>query len=611
MTRFQPMPVSVPLFDRACCFLRPFFGTFCLLVGIASLPELRAEHALLTPDELSRTDLEEAWQRQLSTPAGAQSIVDHKIHVHGDGVKQYVEVVGKTGATDPTKAAAPKATKGTDQSQKDSGSGGKGVIYARYLLEVVDDPATAGNDATGVSTTGLMSSDQRRIGGLGRAAFGRGEFASSGLLDRAEAERLARNDIRRLKLRGIEAEIQSTEVPRVRLYTLFNDGTIESRDAETGELVWLHRVGSPVRGYGGLSVGDQFITILNGGEIVRLDIANGQELGTDQMRYVPLRGVKQCGEFAVVPSIGDRIVAYPLVNLRRDIFEEIVSGAALSMPTRAIGSEKLCWGSEGGFVYVIEMAGEPNIQFRLNTDGIVVGAPAAAPGQRFFFGSESGQIYGLRATRSGQVLWSRPTGDPIYDSPYFFDEKVLFRSTYGNLTCVDASTGLSVWDRSIGGIAEVIGVLDGRVFARTMSGSMVVLDLGTGKIAVRLNSMSPRVLQTNVQTDRIYLVNNSGTLQCLRPVGKEMPTISTTTEKQAGAEQLAADEKQKAKQKPKNDGGADPFAPAMADPFGAGGGADPFGAGGGADPFAPAAGGAADPFAPAGGGDDPFGANPF
>lgn len=556
-----------------------------------------AEHSLLSPNEVHQIDMEEAWQRQLSVPAAKQSIVDHKIFVHTDSTKQYVEVVGKASAakkTDAGGAASPE-----------------GVIYARYLLEVTEPDADGGSTtltrAAHRSSVGMMSSDHRRIGGLGKAAFGRGEFASSGLLDLAEAERLARNDIRRLKRRGIDAEIKSREVRRVRLYTLCDDGTIECRDAETGELVWLRRVGTPNSGYGGMGMSDDFLTVVNGGEMIRLDTHNGQIFGTEQLRYVPLRGVRHCGNHAIVPSIGNRIIAYPLDDSHRDIFQEMVSGDALAMPVKAIGSRKVCWGSANGFVYVMEVSGEPAIQFRLNTDGIVNGAPAAAPGDRFFFGSEAGQIYGLRATRTGIVLWSQPTGDPIYDSPYFFDEKVLFRSTYGNLFCVDAADGKPIWDQPIGSISQVISVLDGRIFARTLSGSMVVIDLSSGSVIHRLNSISPMVLQTNIETDRIYLVNHRGTIQCLRPPGKDMPTIATQTEAKLEEKDSGKDQ-QKAK----------PSAPAT-DPFGAGA-ADPFGAGGGADPFAPAGGGAADPFAPAGGSDpfapsgdgaDPFGGNPF
>lgn len=588
--------------------------TICSLgwVSTAGKPVL-AEHALLSPSEIQQINMEQAWQRQLSVPAARQSIIDHKIFVHTDSTKQYVEVVGKAKSAD--KAGPDKA--GSENPGVDGVASPEGVIYARYLLEVTEPDA--GGDSTsltGASLTGgsrrslegMMSSDHRRIGGLGKAAFGRGEFASSGLLDRAEAERLARNDIRRLKRRGIDAEIKSREVRRVRLYTLCNDGTIECRDAETGELVWLRRIGTPGRGYGGMGMSDDFLTVVNGGEMIRLDTHNGEVFGTDELRYVPLRGVRHCGDYAIVPSIGNRIIAYPLHDPHRDIFQEMVSGDALAMPVNAIGSNKVAWGSANGYVYVMEVSGEPAVQFRLDTDGIVNGAPAAAPGERFFFGSEAGQIYGLRATRTGVVLWSQPTGDPIYDSPYFFDEKVLFRSTYGNLFCVDAATGVGVWDQPVGSIGQVISVLDGRIFARTLSRSMVVIDLKSGSVLHRLDSVNPMVLQANVQTDRIYLVDDGGTIQCIRPPGKDIPTIAVQAEEK---QEEAADSDKDPKK-------ARPSIPAN-DPFGAGG-ADPFGAGGAADPFAPAGGGAADPFAPAGGSDpfapsgdgaDPFGGNPF
>ena len=563
-----------------------------------------AQHSLLSPTEMAQIGMEEAWQRQLSVPAAKQSIIDHKIFVHSDSTKQYVEVVGKAKPSD----------KPGDANKENSGGAlsPEGVIYARYLLEVVEpeagESATMLTRAAHRSSVGMMSSDHRRIGGLGKAAFGRGEFSSSGLLDRAEAERLARNDIRRLKRRGIDAETKSREVRRVRLYTLCNDGTVECRDAETGELVWIRRVGLPDRGYGGMGISDDFLTVVNGVRMIRLDTHNGEIFDTEHLRYVPVGGVRHCGEYAFVPSIGNRIIGYPLDDSHRDIFQEMVSGDALALPVKAIGTNKIAWGSANGFVYVMEASGEPSVQFRLNTDGIISGAPAAAPGDRFFFGSEGGQIYGLRATRTGEVLWSQPTGDPIYHSPYFFDEKVLFRSTYGNLFCVDAASGNSIWDRPIGSISQVISVLDGRVFARTLSGAMVVIDIKSGAIIHRLDSVSPMVLQTNVETDRMYLVNERGTMQCVRPPGKDMPTIASQAQEKTEEDDAAGKDQDKAK----------PTTPAT-DPFGAGG-ADPFGAGGGSDPFAPTGGGAADPFAPAGGDDpfapsgdgaDPFGGNPF
>jgi hypothetical protein len=547
-----------------------------------------AEREVMSPTEIEQIGMVQAWRRHLSVPAGAQSIVDHAIHVRGKSPKQYVEVVSPAAAAQP---AVAKPNGNDKPAASTETKAPKQTVYARYLLEVPDPPA----GETSLTSTAPSSDDSM----LDRLSLsGKVSFASSGLLDRAEAERLSRNDIRRLKRREIDAEIQSREVPVIHMLTLSNDGTVECRDAETGEIVWLRRVGDRVRGYSGLGVNDSFVSVINGGELIILDAVNGEEHSTERLQYIPTGGPRHCGGYAIVPSVGDRMVAYPLENEFRDVFARIVNGGCLAPPSLAVGSERIAWGSSGGFVYVMEASGEPTIDFRLDTDGIVGSAPAAAAGDRFFFGAASGQIYGLRATRVGEVLWTRPTGDPIFDSAVVFDDRVLFRSSYGNLMCVDAATGLDVWPRLVGGIAEVIGVVDDQVFARTLGGSMVILNADKGEIAHQLLEINPRVLQTNIASDRLYLVDKMGNVQCLRRPDAEMPTLTVAIEKSPEEKPKDDDKNKKKEKKPASD------EPSEADPFG-GGGADPFG-GGGADPFG---GGGADPFAPTGGGneDDPFG----
>ncbi|MFG0288128.1 MAG: PQQ-binding-like beta-propeller repeat protein [Rhodopirellula sp. JB044] len=566
-----------------------------------------AERDVLLPRDLQHVDLVQAWRRLLSVPAGQQSIIDHSIYVHKSLVKQFVEVVEKSDAGEgPAADVAGGEAAGSENAGESAGkqkAAEDRKVFARYLLEVPDVPE--GEPVTSVArkTRTLTMLDRMTFGG-------RASFATSGLLDRAEAERRARNEIRRLKLRGIEAEIGFREVPAIRMYTLSNDGTVEARDAESGEVIWLQRVGDRVRGYSGFGVGEKYLSVLNGGELIKMDVTNGEVFSVDQLRYVPMGGLRHCGAWAVIPSIGNRMVGYPLDNTHRDVFKEIVTGSAVAPPTLAIGQEKLAWGTTAGFLYVMEATGEPEIQFRLNTDGVVGGAPAAAPGGRFYFGAASGQIYGLRATRSGEVMWSRPTGDPIFDSPVFFDEKILFRSTYGNLMCVDASTGKDIWDGLSGGISQVLGVLEDRIYARSLSGSLVVLDVADGSIVQQLPGISPKVLETNIVSDRLYFVNKAGAVQCLHRPSADMPTLAASTEPVSSDEEEGQDaEKTK---KPAGGapaggdpfgGGGDPFGGGGADPFG--GGADPFG-GGGADPFG--GGGAVDPFAPSGDENaDPFG----
>ena len=133
----------------------------------------------------SRLGLTEAWKRYVAVPAGAQSIADQQIVVHAANPREYVEItVPEPAGTDGAADGEPKT---------------------RVLVRIP-------TDRVGV--------DGQEIG-------------------KQEAERLAANQIRRLKRRGIDATMSSQTVPRIHLYTLANDGALECRDAETGDPIWL------------------------------------------------------------------------------------------------------------------------------------------------------------------------------------------------------------------------------------------------------------------------------------------------------------------------------------------------------------------------------------
>ncbi|MEM9364565.1 MAG: PQQ-binding-like beta-propeller repeat protein [Planctomycetota bacterium] len=551
---------------------------FCLIAGLAFFtwltgatlrPGVNAgESDLLSPFQRERLGLVEAWQRQLAVPAGRQSIVDQRILVHGTRPVTVVEVV-KEGAT----------TVATDVNMTDA----EGDEQAPSpILELTPPPKPE-------TLLARWIIDPLAVSGL----------------DQAEAERLARNEIRRWKRRGITGVTQIRQAPIVRIYTLCDDGTVECRDAETGELIWITRVGDRDYGYASLSANDDFVAVVNGGQLLKLDAINGDEIESIRMSHISVTDMVQCGHYAVVPGADARISCYPFSGPIPDKFEERVSGTCLERPSVGVDALKLAWATKNGYVYVIDMTGTPNVHFRLNIDGIVTGTIAAAPDRRFFLGADSGQIYGVQATRDGQVIWSRPTGEPIYDAPVFTSERVLFRSEYGNLMCVSAESGLGVWDQTVGNVATVTAVLGDQIFATTLSGALMVVSLDDGSVMARMNGTRIATPFFNRKTDRIYLINDRGTVQCLHAPGADLPSfidpVMVNFDQLKAADETPAEEP--ASTQPSKPAG-DPFNPDAADPFGAGGGA-------GVDPFGGDAGNMADPFAPAGG-DDPFGgADPF
>ena len=520
---------------------------------------------LMTPDAMSRLGLAQAWARPVHVPAGAQSIRDQQLFVHEQTPHEYVIITAAK--------AAPLASAAANQ--------------APAKPAATSEPETV--------TLARIPTDRIGING---APIGR-----------AEAERLANNEIRRLKRRGVDAKMDRITSPRINLYTIGSDGLLECRNAETGEPIWIQRVGKPSLPFSDLGVNEKYVTVVNGGNLIQVDAENGEIIREVQTQGAPAFGALNSGDFAVVPLIGGGVEGYSLYDPERVPFRERVSGTTLAMPTKAPNSSKTAWGTSKGFVYVMELQGKPTVQFRLNTDGIVSGRIAAASGNRFFFGSETGQVYGLKATRLGEVLWSQPFAEPFYNRPLVFEDQVLIRSSYGNLFSLSVENGLQTWNGPMPNIGELLGVLDNRIYATSMSGGLVVLDVKTGKKLATFNNIRPEYFIVNDLTDRLYLVSNDGDVQCIRSEGANLPTLVSHTEPKKNTK--TATPETDPTQLPAQTAGNDPFGAAKKDPFNAGGGnEDPFGGGGGgnADPFGGGGGGNADPFGGGGGGNaDPFG----
>ena len=544
-------------FHAMICTIRRVLMFACLLFVSLSADAANAAETM-SDNIVRRLGLEQAWQRQIQVPAGASSIVDQQLHVGKTEPREYVELV---------------ATMTRPASDKNSAE--KEETYTKVLLRIATDQVARNGNPIG----------------------------------KAEAERQAKNELRRLTHRGIKAELSTRTIPRIRLYTISNDGTVDCRDAENGLPIWMVRVGDRQLGYAKIGIDDDFVTVINGGNLIKLDATDGTELTSIRTTTQPLYGAIHAGDYSLVPTIRNGIEGYPLKDPSRDTFSELVDGLALAPPRKSPTSSKIAWGTNSGFVYVMESQGSPSILFRLNTDGIVSGRIAAASGDLFYFGSETGQVYGLRATRVGDVLWSRPYGEPFYDAPLVIGEQVLIRSTYGNLYSLGTSDGMMTWTYTVPNVDQLLGALDGKAYARSLSGGLLVIDLESGKTILKTSEIQPSQLLPNSLSNRLYLVGKTGAVQCLRSAGAFVPQlnagaasakpVSTETEpmeKEPAGSSAAFASQDKAKDPfgggaaSTTDAGNDPFGGAAADPFGGGGDAmaDPFGGGDGdgKDPFA-------------------------
>ena len=504
----------------------------CFLV-LSGWQTAAGNDTLMSHSSATRLGLTEAWRRGLNVPAGAQSIVDQRLFVDAATSTRYVELIRA----------------GAETGDEDQPIAESDVLWR-------------------------MRADQ-----VGRDGNPLGEN---------EVKRLARLEALRLARKGIEAEVATREIPVVWLYTLSDDGTLECRDAESGRTRWVTQIGDRRLTYRSLGLDSERISVINGGNLIVVDAADGSVLNRRRTINAPGSACVHVGKYVLIPSIGSGVEGHLLDDPGAEHFFERVSGAALHVPTAGQGTLRCAWGTVNGYVYVMELEGEPSVLFRLDTDGLV-GARIVAAGDRFFFATDAGQVYAVRSTREGQVLWTRPFGEPFFDPPGIHQNTILLRSGYGNLYSLAAGDGAKNWPQPAGGVDQILAVIEGRIYVRTLAGHFAVLDLESGDTVMEMPEVQPTNVLINRVSDRLYLLSDSGTVQCLRPETSELPQLKVMPDPLPEEPEDAPEEPSR----PRPAEPTDPFGAPGEDPFGAPD-EDPFGAPG-ADPF----------------GGDPFGGDPF
>ncbi|XZE56285.1 PQQ-binding-like beta-propeller repeat protein [Planctomycetaceae bacterium SH139] len=407
-----------------------------------------------------------------------------------------------------------------------------------------------------------------------------------------EAQRLANLEVYKLKRRGISASVQLKEVPQVLLFALGADGTIECRDAEDGRIIWLQRYGDPRIPCLPMAVSHHFVTFVNADQLYVLETSTGKLVVQKHLKAVPLHGPAIVGDYIMCVCTGGRIEGYDVKDFDREAFVARVAGLPMAGPVTSQAIARTMWPTDAGYLFALDGSGRAQLSFRFPASGLVSSKVGSGPSGNFYAATEKGQVYGISPARDGRILWRQSLGGPVYQSPAVIADQLYVRTVYGQLYGLKASNGEYAWPSAVGRVQKVLGGTSDKVLVRTFSANLAAIDSRSGNVIAQLPATTIADSIHNPWTDRLYLLTNSGMIQCLRPLAAELPTIYEV-------KQLTSEEGAESEATPQ------PDAPAPSNPFGfgddAGGGA--FGGdNGGGNPFG-TGNDAGNPF----GGDNPFG----
>ena len=416
------------------------------------------------------------------------------------------------------------------------------------------------------------------------------------------------------------------------LFVQTDRALLQAIDAKTGQTLWAVQVGK--RDYPSLapSANGEVVASINGSTLYIVSRFTGKLLWKSVIEGAPGAGAELSDRRAYVILTNGKMLAYSVDEVRRtpedqeidpaekqEENEEAVEakrrksyrlkqeytpplscqswGRGLIQPVvtrQNAGEEVVAWPTDRGFLFVAKINRKTDadfgIEFQLTTKAGIAARPSYlhanpnVPGDPglIFIPSRDGFVHAMD-DKSSSALWRFSTGEPILERVAVIGQNVYVSTQPGGMYCLESKTGVQQWWAPQ--IMQFIAAGKERIYAADKLGRMLVIDAQSGARIDALDIMSHPIRLMNLQTDRIFLANETGLVQCLHEIEQVEPLDHLQPLEPA---QPAGEDKKAAAQpqvQPDQPAMAAPAKPA--DPFGAkkGSGADdPFG-GGTKDPF--------------------------
>lgn len=431
------------------------------------------------------------------------------------------------------------------------------------------------------------------------------------------------------------------------LYAQTDVAVIQAIDAETGRTLWCKQVGDPKQPTFPAGAYRDFLALINGSHLYVLNRLNGDLLYERELNGAAGAGPALSSMRVYIPMSHGLMTAYRLAPPPRPVSESLKAaskkdqeldepppndaerrkklrlaqdsppplvcqsyGQALVQPlvTRESSKEELIlWPTDRGYLNLARINRKQedglSIKFRMTTGSPIVGQPAYLPPDANVAGdsglivaaSRDGFVHAI-LEKNGEKLWRFSTGEPVIEPPAVIEDHVYVSTQQGGMHCLAVKTGNELWYAP--NALRFVAASKSRVYASDRTGRLLVLN---GENGVRLDSIdteSAPLKLLNLDTDRIYLADEGGLIQCFHEIEQTEPLVHNKDRKQVEeveekpaveqkeindaegemAEQEAAPPKEKpapkkASKKKADDEGNDadnPFGKADDDPFGGG-----------------------------------------
>lgn len=300
------------------------------------------------------------------------------------------------------------------------------------------------------------------------------------------------------------------------LYALTSAGAIQSIDAETGETLWLTDLGVGHAPAAGIAVNSKYVALLGAARLYIMDRTDGHHIWSRPIGGAASSAPALSNNYAYVTLMSGRVEGYLLDDSSAAVWQYQSHGRAFQSPTTT--GKVVSWPTDSGKLYVGQ-AESPRVMFRVETNDEIVAAPAELD-PFLYVGSLDGYLYCFHEL-TGSEQWRYATGFAITSQPAIVGNKAFVASEGPSLHAVNAMTGQPLW--TVEGAKQFAALGSNHTYGMDRYGTLVVVDNESGSIAGRLHTGEGNSAVVNDKSDRIYLINDRGLVQCLHEIGADQP----------------------------------------------------------------------------------------
>ena len=322
--------------------------------------------------------------------------------------------------------------------------------------------------------------------------------------------------------------------PEITLCAASERGGVHLFDAETGRTLWSCMVGDASYPTTAAFANDDYVAVANGSTLYVLNALDGSLQWQRRLPSAPAGGPGISEDMIFITLVNGMMQAYKLEESKPPVKSFHSYGSPMGAPT--VLHNSVSWATDRGHLYVGDVVtGE--MQFRIEAKApIQARAAYLAPARtspkvmlpdRLVVTSQDGYVYCVDEFRGG-ILWRHSTGDRISQSPVIVNDLVYAVTDAGDLVLLDGEDGTEKW--VISGIRGIISGNSDRLYCTDLVGGIAVLDAKTGSRIASLPVSSLDVRMVNYETDRIFIGNSSGLIQCLRETARYWPEVRSNLE---------------------------------------------------------------------------------